>query len=158
MTEIVVFKWEVILSTILDGSFKSLILVIVSLDIFYQFFNGKDIFGFETIGSGRRLAGPFGDELIAGGSLQRFSIFSFFLLPLFFYHQSVKYSKYLIPILFFIFFSGIILSGNRMPMILFIFTTLLILIFQKQTRMQLLKQQKYLKVIIKNLNYLKKSY
>ena len=112
--------------------------VFVSLDIFYQFFNGKDIFGFETIGSGRRLAGPFGDEEIAGGYLQRFSIFSFFLLPLFFYHQSVKYSKYIIPILFFIFFSGIILSGNRMPMILFIFTTLLILIFQKQTRKYLI--------------------
>ena len=53
--------------------------IFVSLDIFYQFIYGKDIFGFQTIGSGRRLAGPFGDELIAGGYLQRFSIFSFFL-------------------------------------------------------------------------------
>ena len=49
----------------------------VSFDIFYQFTFGKDIFGFEPIG--RRLSGPFGDELIAGGYLQRFSIFSFFL-------------------------------------------------------------------------------
>ena len=112
--------------------------IFVSLDIFYQFIYGKDVFGFQTIGSGRRLAGPFGDELIAGGYLQRFSFFSFFLLPLFFYHQSVKYSKYIIPILFFIFFSGIILSGNRMPMLLFIFTIFLTLIFQKQTRKYLI--------------------
>ena len=48
----------------------------------HQFIFGKDFFGFEPIG--RRLSGPFGDELIAGGYLQRFSIFSFFLIPLFF--------------------------------------------------------------------------
>ena len=34
------------------------------------------IFGFEIIDRGRRLSGPFGDELIAGGYIQRFSIFS----------------------------------------------------------------------------------
>ncbi len=110
----------------------------VSIDIFYQFYNGKDIFGFETAGSGRKLAGPFGDEQIAGGYLQRFSIFSFFLLPLFFYQYSIKFSKYLIPILFFIFFTGIVLSGNRMPMVLFIFAIFLIVLFQKQTRKYLI--------------------
>ena len=56
----------------------------VSLDIFYQFYNGKDIFGFETIGDGRKLGGPFGDELIAGGFIQRFALFSFFFFYQFF--------------------------------------------------------------------------
>lgn len=106
----------------------------VCLDIVYQFYNGKDIFGFKTIGQGRRLGGPFGDELIAGGYLQRFSLFLFFLLPLFFKNFSDKYSKYLIPVLFIIVLIGIILSGNRMPFILFIFSIGLILIFQRQTR------------------------
>ena len=45
-----------------------------------------------------------------------------------------KYTKFLIPILFIIFFVAIILSGNRMPMLLFIFSVVLILIFNKQTR------------------------
>ena len=49
----------------------------MSLDIFYQFVFGKDVFGFEIIGSGRKLGGPFDDELIAG-SLFRFSLFLFF--------------------------------------------------------------------------------
>ncbi len=108
--------------------------IFVSLDIFYQFIFGKDIFGFETIGPGRKLSGPFGDELIAGGFIQRFCIFSFFILPLFFQEKSKLLSKFLIPILFVVFLIGIILSGNRMPMLLFVFSVFLILVFNRQTR------------------------
>ena len=105
----------------------------VSLDIFYQYKFGQDIFGFETVWE-RKLSGPFGDELIAGGFIQRFSLFSFFVLPLFFTEKSKQFSKYLIPILFAIFFTAIILSGNRMPLLLFVFSIILILILTKQTR------------------------
>ncbi len=106
--------------------------VFVSLDIFFQFFNGKDIFGFAS--SKNHLSGPFGDELIAGGYIQRFSIFSFFLIPFFYSKNLTKYLKYIIPILFIIFFTAIILSGNRMPLLLFLFSTFLIIVFQKETR------------------------
>ncbi len=105
----------------------------VSFDIFYQYKFGQDIFGFETVWE-RKLSGPFGDELIAGGFLQRFSLFSFFVLPLFFANKSKKLSKYLIPILFVIFFTAIILSGNRMPLLLFVFSIFLILLLTKQVR------------------------
>ena len=72
--------------------------VFVSLDILFQFFNGKDIFGFA--GEGRKLAGPFGDELIAGGFIQRFSLFAFFLVPLFFEKiTSSKLNNYIVPFL-----------------------------------------------------------
>ncbi len=105
----------------------------VSFDIFLQFVNGNDIFGF--VGQGRKLAGPFGDELIAGGFIQRFSLFAFFLLPLFFYHKiSKKFYKFIIPIFFIIFFIGLIIAGNRMPTLIFLFTIFLVIIFQKQTR------------------------
>ena len=106
--------------------------IFVSFDIIYQFLNGTDIFGYE--GFKRKLGGPFGDELIAGGYIQRFSIFSFFLIPLFYSSQFGKYLKLIIPILFIIFFISIVLSGNRMPLILFLFTVSLIILFQKQTR------------------------
>jgi O-antigen ligase len=115
-----------------------LVTLFVSIDIFYQLYNGKDIFGYESTNFGRKLSGPFGDELIAGGFIQRFSVFSFFLFPIFYYEKSRKYSKFLIPILFFIFSLGIILSGNRMPLILFIFTIFLIFIFNKKIRGYLL--------------------
>ena len=66
----------------------------VCLDIFYQFIFGKDIFGYETIGPGRKLSGPFGDELIAGGYIQRFCIFSFFIFPFFLSKISKLLSKF----------------------------------------------------------------
>ena len=59
----------------LTSSFAS---IFVCLDVYLQFSRGSDLFGFEKIGSGRKLGGPFGDELIAGGFIQRFSLFSFF--------------------------------------------------------------------------------
>ena len=106
--------------------------IFVSLDIFYQLTFGKDIFGFEA--SGRKLSGPFGDELIAGSYLQRFSLFSFFLFPIFFNIETKKIIKFLIPLLFIVFFSAIIISGNRMPLILFILGISALLVFQKETR------------------------
>ena len=54
---------------------STLAVLFVSFDIFFQFLSGKDIFGFT--GQGRKLSGPFGDELIAGGFIQRFSLFAF---------------------------------------------------------------------------------
>ena len=104
----------------------------VCFDIFYQFFNGQDIFGFKL--TSRKLSGPFGDELIAGGFIQRFSIFSFFVIPLFYSKNFKKFLKFIIPILLIIFLTGIILSGNRMPLLLFVLTVFLIVVFQKETR------------------------
>tara|TARA_E500000178_G_scaffold327502_1_gene356611 strand:- start:1291 stop:2613 length:1323 start_codon:yes stop_codon:yes gene_type:complete len=115
--------------------FTSAAVLFVALDICFQYFNGKDIFGITPPKGYRQLSGPFGDELIAGGFIQRFSLFAFFLLPLFFNNKiSSKFYKYLIPALFIIFFSSLLLSGNRMPTIMFLFSIFLILIFQKQTR------------------------
>ena len=104
----------------------------VCLDIFYQFFNQEDLFGYKIIG--RKLSGPFGDELIAGGYIQRFAIFSLFFLPLFVFKKQKISTNIIQVILFFIFFLGIVLSGNRMPLLIFIFTIFLILLFQKNLR------------------------
>lgn len=113
--------------------FITLSVLFVAFDIFFQFINGKDLFGFT--GQGRKLSGPFGDELIAGGYIQRFSLFSFFLVPIFFKNSNWnKFNWLVIPILFVVFFSSIILSGNRMPAIIFLITIFLITIFQKNTR------------------------
>jgi O-antigen ligase len=106
----------------------------VCFDIFFQYIFGKDIFGFEPVGIGRKLSGPFGDELIAGGYIQRFSIFAFFVLPLFYKNITKNYLKIVIPVLLVIFLMGIIMSGNRMPLVLFIFTISLIVVFQKKIR------------------------
>lgn len=111
---------------------SSLFTLFVCFDIFIQFFSGKDIFGYEI--SGRKLSGPFGEELIAGSYIQRFSLFSFFLIPLFFSRVSRYKTIFITIFLFIIIFSGIILSGNRMPLLIFLMSVMLILIFQKETR------------------------
>ncbi len=107
----------------------------VSFDIFYQFIFGTDIFGFGIVEGSRKLGGPFGDELIAGSFIQRFSLFTFFLLPIYFGEKKInKYLKFLLPIIFMVFSAAIILAGNRMPLVLFIFTFFLIFLFQKEVR------------------------
>ena len=112
---------------------SSISVIFVSLDLFYQSIFGFDIFGYESLADGRKLSGPFGDEYIAGGYLQKIFSLRFFLIPLF-YSKYNSISKVIVPLLVIVFLLAIILSGNRMPMILFIFTLCLVLIFQKQTR------------------------
>ena len=62
----------------------------VSLDLIYQLNFGQDIFGYISTDP-RRLSGPFGDELIAGSYLQRFSLFALLLFPIFFNNKSKIY-------------------------------------------------------------------
>ena len=108
--------------------------ILVSLDIIFQFFYGKDIFGYEAVtNTGGKLGGPFGNEYIAGGYIQRFCLFAFFLFP-FLDQNKKKYYKYLLIILFLVFLSAIIFSGNRMPVILYIFMILLILTFSNNLK------------------------
>ena len=106
----------------------------MSLDIFYQLINGKDILGYESSAQGRKLGGPFGDELIAGGYIQRFCLFSFSFLPIFYNYKSKKILIIFFSLLFIIFFSAITFSGNRMHLILFLFTIFLISLFQKTSK------------------------
>lgn len=109
----------------------------VSFDLLYQYYFGHDIFGYKQEGV-RKLGGPFDDELIAGSYLQRFSLFAFFTVPLFFKSFSKKHSLGIIFLLFLIVLLGIILSGNRFPLILFFFSVFLVLLFEKQIRKYLL--------------------
>ena len=109
---------------------SSLCALFVCFDIFFQSIVGKDFFGYEINPKFRKLAGPFGDEYIAGGYIQRFSLFSFFIFSTFHLQTKKKLNYILLSILFLIFFIGILLSGNRMPLILFLFASILILTFK----------------------------
>ena len=106
--------------------------IFVCLDMIFQIYNGKDIFGYEL--SFRRASGPFGDELIAGSYLQRFSIFSFFL---FYFYKKIDKQKILsfFILLYFILVTVcIIYSGNKMPFALFLFLLSLIFIFENNNK------------------------
>ena len=109
---------------------------VVSFDIIFQFIFGKNILGIATE-STRHFSGFFGEELIAGGYIQKFSWFAIFSPYLFL--KKKKY-KFLISIIFFlIFLLTIILSGNRMPLILFLFSLLVPIILIDKFKKYFLK-------------------
>ncbi len=95
----------------------------VSVDICFQYFVGYDIFGFPS--TPERNAGPFGDELKGGSYISKFYI------PVFatFYFLSTKSKIYknICIILFISCFMGLILSGERAAIILFLFSNLIFL-------------------------------
>lgn len=106
--------------------------IFVSLDIIYQLIFGSDFFGFPK--KPPHLSGPFGDELIAGSYLQRFGIFIFFLFPFLRNKLEDKYSIIVLIFFFLIIFFSIILSGNRMPTVLFAMSVLVLFISEKRLR------------------------
>ena len=108
--------------------------VFVSIDLFYQSLTGKDIFGLVSKEINRKLSGPFGDEYIAGGYLQRFSIFAFFAIFFLFNLKNKIQLFSLYSFLFVIFLSGMILAGNRMPLLLYFFSVSLIFLLEKRFR------------------------
>ena len=104
---------------------SSFFVIFVCIDLFVQYFFVKDIFGNITLGSTRRLSGVFGEELIAGGYIQRFSIFAIFL-PLFLNIKKDLNKYFIIALAVTVILGGLILSGNRMPFFLFLLSIFLI--------------------------------
>ena len=110
-------------------SFSALSLF-VSIDIIFQFYYGKDFFGF-TSPYVHKVTGPFHAEAIAGGFIQKFSLFLFFCYVIFWNKHNLKIKITVLTLLFFISTTSIILSGNRMPLILFLFVIFLIFLDNK---------------------------
>ena len=120
-------NFKIVLST------YSIIVLFVSIDIIIQFFNGKDIFGIESPFVHKN-TGPFFDEAIAGGFIQRFSLFSFFSFVAYGSIKNDKLNIYLLSVLFILIITSIIFSGNRMPLILFLISILIIFLTTKTLR------------------------
>ena len=109
----------------------------LSLDVIYQFLNGSDIFGFIGYEKGKyHLAGFLKNEYIVGGYVQKFFVFALILIPIIW--KKLDKQKFLIPtVLSIIFFSGILFSGNRMPLVMFCVSILLMIILIKELRLSL---------------------
>ena len=112
---------------------SSFFCMFVCLDVIFQFFVGVDIFGFESPAS-RKLSGPFHEELIAGGYIQRLSLFLLFFFPIFIKINNKPFAYFLTFFLFSIMFVAILMSGNRMSLVLFIITIFLIMVTEKKLR------------------------
>ncbi len=106
----------------------------VSVDLIYQFIFGVDILGIKQNLNVNKFSGPFGDELIAGTYLQKFGFLAFFFIPLFLKVENKKLIYLYLIALFLLILFSLIITGNRMPFILFIFIMLTVFIFEKKTR------------------------
>ena len=112
-------------------------LLFLSLNIIYQFFSGSDIFGFVGYEKSMyHLASFLEDEYVAGGYIQKFFVFALILIPIVW--KKLDKQKFLIStILPIIFFSGILFSGNRMPLVMFCISILLMMILIKELKLSL---------------------
>ena len=108
----------------------------VVIDLLIQYTFGKDIFGFPSDPIKRRLSGPFGDEYIAGSFIQRFYIFSLYFILIFSKLKNIKSIKYFIFISIGLFSLGILLAGNRIPLIMFTLSLFLFFLFEREFRKQ----------------------
>ena len=86
-----------------------LISIFLIADIFFEFFNGSDIFGNDHGANYNRISGPFGDELIVGFFLFYFGFISWGLF--------IRYHKFKNKFIFYIFTVTIIytiyITGER---------------------------------------------
>ena len=110
----------------------SLSVIFVSLDLIFQLMVGVDFFG--NVKDPFKLSGPFGDELIAGSYLQRFSIFLFFFIPSYLNLKNQNILIIILTVVFIVIFFSILIAGNRMPMILFLLMFLLLFIYEHKLR------------------------
>jgi O-antigen ligase len=117
----------------LENFFISLTLasLFVSFDVIFQYIFSFNLIGMESYG--HHNTGFFGDEYIAGGFIQNFSFFSIFYIAYKF--KNKKNLRFITVNLATLFLgAGILLSGNRMPLILFVIGLLISIFLNKKLR------------------------
>lgn len=108
--------------------YTSILILVTCFDTLLQYFNGRDLFGFESsrqFDIPVRLSGPFGDELIVGAFI------SFVAIPLvsYFFYNFSKFNKLekLYNIIFTVIcFFTVLLSGERIAFLVFTSSLLII--------------------------------
>lgn len=117
-----------------------ILIILIGLDIFYQYNFGKNIFGFlpgmcdSNLQNCVRFSGVFGAELIAGGYISQIGLLILFLLNA---EKILKknISKQIIFYLFLFFIlSTILLTGERNALLIFLISVFFFYFFQKKIK------------------------
>ena len=113
------------------------IIGVISIDIIIQFLFGKNLIGFEPIyvdSLSTYYTSIFRKELIAGGYIMMFATLSFFSIPLIFENKKKSILFLIMLSIALLILFSLVLAGNRMPTILFMFFLLLAGLFYKNKR------------------------
>ena len=104
---------------------------LVAFDVLIQFFFKKNLLGYAILNN--TPSSFFGEELIAGGYIQRFAFFFIFSIFFFFNNLTKKINFFLLFFISFFFFA-ILLTTNRMPLVIFLASIFIFLLIEKKTR------------------------
>ena len=105
--------------------------LIITLDVIYQYIFGFNIIGLKTYNYYN--SSFFGDEYISGGYIQNFSFF--LILWLTFVLRNKSNLRFILAIIIIcIIGTSIMFSGNKMPLVLFLFGLLLAFLFDNKLR------------------------
>ena len=103
--------------------------ILIFIDSYLQFLTGKNVFGFQIIGS--KLSSIFGSELVLGSFLIKLLPIIIFL----FFYSDVDVKKYSFVIIFFwLLLFYIYIAGGRTPFFLMLLFILCSIIFIKDLR------------------------
>jgi len=110
--------------------------LVVGIDILIQIAFGNNILGFPILN--QRPSSFFGSENIAGGFLQKFSLFCFFLL--FYFKEKKNNTKinFFLVLVFLLFSFSILLTNNKMPLIIFFSSIILFFLIEKKFKLLLI--------------------
>ena len=107
----------------------SFFVFVISLDVFLQATIGRNLLG--QVPSSSHHSSFFGSELIAGGYIQKFSLFLVVLIISYLHKNKINFYSIF---LFIIFFIPIVLTGNRMPLILYVSSIFAFYILHKKIK------------------------
>ena len=138
----------------------AILTLLISIDVIIQYTFGYNIVGLESYV--HHNTSFFTDELISGGYIQNFSFFSILYLVSFLTKNNNFLITALIILATCVLGAGILLSGNRMPLALFILGLILIYIFNKKIRNKISVSFLFLIIVLGSIisfdDYYKQSY
>jgi len=103
--------------------------IFISLDIIYQHIIGQDLFGNKVFDG--RFNGTFGHEAIAGSYIQKFFLISLLCIILSNLNSKFTFLIFFINILG----VGILLTLDRMPFLVYLFTLFILIVLFKKNRL-----------------------
>ena len=121
---------------------NSILIILIGLDIFYQYNFGKNIFGLlpgmcdENLKKCTRFSGIFGSELIAGAYISQIGLLFLSLIKDRKIFKKKTFNK-IVPKIFILFlFLIIILTGERNAILIFLICIFLFFLFQKKLKIR----------------------
>ena len=133
---------------------NSTLIILIGLDIFYQYNFGKNIFGFlpgmcdESLKNCVRFSGIFGSELIAGAYISQIGLLMLFLIKENNIFKEKTFNKIIQNIFILFLFLTIIFTGERNAILIFLICIILFFLFQKKQKIRSILISNFIFLII----------